>query len=148
MGRNKGWHFWLSNARVNFYCRLKIKDIHRLTIFLMALSFLFMLPFGFAGDKLAAGRVYVDSVRGSNANAGLSWVFPKKSINGTAADPGALQVPGVTEIWVADSGTPHSTLTDHFPFIIPSNVKVYGGFTGTETDPTQRTGAGTRSGPW
>lgn len=68
----------------------------------------------------------------TGANDGTSWANAYTSLQT------ALTAGGTNDIWVAEGiYTPHASDKDA-SFIIPNNIKVYGGFAGTETAVSQR----------
>ena len=80
-----------------------------------------------------SGQVYVNEAVSASGN-GRSWATAFKTLNE------ALSACSVTEVWVA-KGTYKPTTANgdrSISFSIPSGVKVYGGFAGTETLLTDR----------
>ncbi|WP_161964269.1 MBG domain-containing protein [Chitinophaga flava] len=85
----------------------------------------------------AAGVVYVNN-QSVTPGDGSSWSAPLQELRdalNAAADPAS----NITQIWVAKGTYKPTAGTDRsISFVIPSNVAVYGGFAGTETNPSQR----------
>ncbi|WP_379964825.1 T9SS type A sorting domain-containing protein [Epilithonimonas sp. UC225_85] len=84
------------------------------------------------------GRVYVNLNANAGSGTGISWtnavkrLVPVISAANTNSD--------IKEIWVA-KGTYYPSLTsnrDDFLYVTRNNLKIYGGFTGTETSLNQR----------
>lgn len=102
---------------------------------------------GFQLVKLPAGagfplRKYVDKDAEFSFNSGDSWAQAYQSLQDGLAF--ATMVGGSNcEIWVAEGfyyPTVFQSSSDRTKsFVIPSGVKLYGGFAGTETDLSQRT---------
>jgi predicted outer membrane repeat protein len=90
----------------------------------------YTLSNGFAISGGAVTVFYV-SPGGNDANDGLSWANAKQTIQ-SAID--AADVLGGGEIWV-QQGTYYPTHTSdrEISFIVKQNVKLYGGFSGSET---------------
>ncbi|NER07424.1 MAG: hypothetical protein F6K17_35090, partial [Okeania sp. SIO3C4] len=80
--------------------------------------------------------IYVDATNGSNNNDGLSWDTAKKTIQ-TGVDE--LTQIGGGEVWVK-SGTYYPTTNSDrtVSVTIAKNIRVYGGFAGTETAVDER----------
>ncbi|WP_212005128.1 MBG domain-containing protein [Chitinophaga sp. HK235] len=85
----------------------------------------------------AAGIVYVNN-QSATPGDGSSWSAPLPELRDAllaAADP----LNGITQIWVAKGTYKPTAGTDRsISLVIPSNVAVYGGFAGSETNPSQR----------
>ena len=83
---------------------------------------------------------YIDATNGSDNNDGLSWANAKQTVQ--AGIDGLSQIGG-GEVWVkAGTYYPTSSSDRAISITIATNVKVYGGFAGTETDLNQRTNFG------
>lgn len=111
--------------------------LNRLICALLCLVVLFAAP---AHRAYAAGnRYYVRGNGGSDSNNGTSWAQAFKNLQKalTTASSG-------DEIWVAaavyypDNGGPYPLDSRDAKFILINNLKVYGGFAGTESDLSQR----------
>jgi predicted outer membrane repeat protein len=91
-----------------------------------------------AGFQVFGGTtvLYVNGTSGDDTRNGLSWVNAKKTIQSAI---NAADLLGGAEIWVK-SGTyyPTTTTNRETSFALQQNVKLYGGFAGTETLLTQR----------
>lgn len=90
-----------------------------------------LLPNGFEifGNPLTI--FFVDGILGNDVNDGLSWTNAKKTIQ-AASDAASLV--GGGEIWVKQGIYKPTLETDReISFEIGENVKLYGGFAGTET---------------
>jgi large repetitive protein len=81
-------------------------------------------------------RIYVNK-SASGANTGISWTDAYTELRTALAS--ASGVSSGDEIWVAaGTYTPTATTTTSIAFTIPTGVKVYGGFAGSETLLAQR----------
>ncbi|MBF4519046.1 BspA family leucine-rich repeat surface protein [Flavobacterium sp. ANB] len=92
-------------------------------------------PYTFAiqGSATAGNIVYVNQSRPDNLGDGYSWATAKKDITSAINI-----VSSGNEIWVAAGiYKPHAS-DKTFSFNIPTGVKVYGGFAGTESTLTDR----------
>ena len=65
---------------------------------------------------------------GNNSNDGSTWALAKSTLSSAISSASAS---GSTEVWVA-GGTYHEAIS------VPSDVRLYGGFAGSETDRSQR----------
>ena len=82
-------------------------------------------------EKWTASRIYVNDDATGNGN-GHSWANAMTSLT-DALDLAAKSNGVVQEIWVANGTYKASVNIRTNAFVIPSGVKVYGGFAGTET---------------
>lgn len=96
----------------------------------------YTLSSGFEIIGVSASVYYVDGVGGNDSNDGLSWGNSKKTISSALSVANAI---GAGEIWVkAGTYTPTTTTNREISFEVNSNVKLYGGFAGTETQLSER----------
>ncbi len=86
----------------------------------------------------ANGRVYVNINVSGGSGTGISWANAVKRL--VPVISAANSNNNIKEIWVA-KGTYYPSLTanrDDFLYVTRNNLKIYGGFTGTETSLSQR----------
>ena len=95
---------------------------------------------GFTGEDCAECTVYVDGQEGSDENVGLSWNDALSSVGrGIAHAVFRRDTEGLEScaVWVREgSYRPGSERSDSF--VLRSGIRLYGGFSGTETELAER----------
>jgi predicted outer membrane repeat protein len=88
-------------------------------------------------DDITNNRIYVDANNSSGTENGLSWATAFTDLQTALEISDGFSC--VQEIWVAD-GTyyPTSGTSRTLSFKLQNNLKIYGGFAGTETNLSQR----------
>jgi hypothetical protein len=93
-------------------------------------------PINYTIKPFVPVQIYVKRSATAGTNNGTSWTNAYTDLQ-SALNAGCF-APN-TEIWVAaDTYKPTATTDRTIAFNVPSNVKIYGGFAGTETALTQR----------
>lgn len=91
-----------------------------------------VIPLALIAQGSASATTFYVQPSGSDSNSGLTWLLAKKSVSGAVAVAAAGD-----EIWVA-AGTYAEHLRNRIVGDTPVDIKLYGGFNGSETMLGQR----------